>query len=84
MFHLRKEKSSVVYCKSTIYRGFVVPETGIEPARLYGARDFKPLVSTNSTTQALTKNPDFTRDLVERKTRLELATPTLARSCSTN
>lgn len=34
MFYLRKEKSSVVYCKSTIYRGFDVPEAGLEPARL--------------------------------------------------
>ena len=55
MFHLRKEKSSVVYCKSTIYRGFIVPEAGLEPARLYRPRDFKSLVSTNSTTQALTQ-----------------------------
>jgi hypothetical protein len=31
----------------------LVPGAGIEPARPQGARDFKSLVSTNSTTQAL-------------------------------
>ena len=36
--------------------GFLfVPEAGLEPARLYRPRDFKSLVSTNSTTQALTQ-----------------------------
>ena len=31
----------------------LVPRAGIEPARPQGARDFKSLVSTSSTTQAL-------------------------------
>ncbi len=34
MFHLNKEKTSVNACKQTIYRGFHVPEAGLEPARL--------------------------------------------------
>ena len=65
----------------------LVPEAGIEPARPKWAQDFKSGASTYSATQALIlskKNPDFYRDSFERKTRLELATPTLARSCSTN
>ena len=53
VFYLKKEKTSVNACKQTIYRGFRVPEAGLEPARLYRPRDFKSLVSTNSTTQAL-------------------------------
>ena len=55
VFYLKKEKTSVNACKQTIYRGFRVPEAGLEPARLYRPRDFKSLVSTNSTTQALTQ-----------------------------
>ena len=64
----------------------LVPEAGIEPARPKWAQDFKSGASTYSATQALIllqKIPTFYRDF-ERKTRLELATPTLARSCSTN
>ena len=52
-----------------------VPEAGVEPARPQWTQDFKSGASTDSATQAL---------ISERKTRLELATPTLARSCSTN
>ncbi len=47
----------------------------------------KSCVSTSSTTKAsvtdLKKNPKPKFGIFERKTRLELATPTLARSCST-
>ena len=53
---------------------FLVLEAGLEPAQPQWPRDFKSLVSTDSTIRAT----------LERKTRLELATPTLARSCSTN
>ena len=53
---------------------FFVLEAGLEPAQPQWPRDFKSLVSTDSTIRAT----------LERKTRLELATPTLARSCSTN
>ena len=70
----------------TIVNPFFVPEAGIEPARPKWAQDFKSGASTYSATQALIllqKIPTFYRDF-ERKTRLELATPTLARSCSTN
>ena len=65
---------------------FFVPEAGIEPARPKWAQDFKSGASTYSATQAL--NPFYKKSRYssgfERKTRLELATPTLARSCSTN
>ncbi len=50
-----------------------VPGAGLEPAQPQWSQDFKSCVSTNSTIRA-----------TERKTRLELATPTLARLCSTN
>ncbi len=51
----------------------VVPKTGVEPARL-STHAPETCASTNSATWAS----------IERKTRLELATPTLARLCSTN
>ena len=50
-----------------------VPKTGVEPARL-STHAPETCASTNSATWAS----------IERKTRLELATPTLARLCSTN
>ena len=50
-----------------------VPQTGLEPVHPK-IQDFKSCVSTSSTTRAE----------VERKTGLEPATPTLARSCSTS
>ena len=53
---------------------FFVPRTGIEPARL-AARAPETRASTI---------PPPGRRREERKTRLELATPTLARLCSTN
>ena len=64
-----------ISCKSTIYRILLVLEAGLEPAQPQWPRDFKSLVSTDSTIRAALK---------ERKTRLELATLTLARLCSTN
>ena len=51
----------------------IVPKTGVEPARL-STHAPETCASTNSATWAS----------IERKTRLELATPTLARLCSTN
>ena len=63
----------------------LVPGTGIEPARPQWPRDFKSLVSTSSTIRAVKENPPLVRGIfdLERKTGLEPATPTLARSCST-
>ena len=69
-----------------------VPRTGLEPACL-STHAPETCASTNSATWALTnqkpavkKNGEeqITDVLVERKTRLELATLTLARLCSTN
>ena len=51
-------------------------ERDSNPHSHYWPRDFKSLVSTNSTIAATC--------VFERQTRLELATPTLARLCSTN
>ena len=50
----------------------------LNPHGHYCPQDFKSCVSTNSTTKVFSKLES------ERKTRLELATPTLARLCSTN
>ena len=70
----------------------LVPRTGLEPACL-STHAPETCASTNSATWALTnqkpavkKNGEeqITDVLVERKTRLELATLTLARLCSTN
>ncbi len=85
----------------------MVPEAGLEPARRKTARDFKSLVSTNSTTPALNENGGDTRirtgdkdfadpclttwrcrryyahNKMERETRFELATTTLATWSST-
>ena len=62
----------VLYQLSYFRNRFSVPRTGLEPARL-SARAPE--------TRASTIPPP---GHYERKTRLELATPTLARSCSTN
>ena len=51
-------------------------ERDSNPHSHFWPRDFKSLVSTNSTIAATC--------VFERQTRLELATPTLARLCSTN
>ena len=52
----------------------VVPRTGLEPARL----------STLAPETSASTIPPPGQSTFERKTRLELATPTLARLCSTN
>jgi hypothetical protein len=69
----------------------LVPGAGLEPARPQWPQDFKSWVSTNSTIRAgdtivheIIKKNLFDRGFFERKTGLEPATPTLARSCSTN
>ena len=54
---------------------FFVLEGGLEPPQPQWPRDFKSLVSTDSTIRACNR---------ERKTGLEPATLTLARLCSTN
>jgi hypothetical protein len=60
--------------------GFLlVPGAGIEPARPQWTQDFKSCASTNSATWA-----SVYRHKKERETGLGPATPTLARSCSTN
>ena len=53
-----------------------VPRTGLEPARLS--------TLAPETSASTIPPPGHVCYLSERKTRLELATPTLARSCSTN
>ena len=64
----------------------LVPGAGIEPALPQREQDFKSCVSTSSTIRAtlLKKQEERWKPISERKTRLELATPTLARLCSTN
>ena len=57
-------------------------ERDSNPHSHHWPRDFKSLVSTNSTIAAMLSS-QMIGDC-ERKTRLELATPTLARLCSTN
>jgi hypothetical protein len=60
------------------------PGTELNRYSRCGEQDFKSCVSTNSTTGATEKKSRKCGTfLSERKTRLELATPTLARSCST-
>ena len=65
--------------KQLVYRRFkrtLVLEAGLEPAQPQWPKDFKSFVSTI---------PPFEHPITgERKTRLELATLTLARLCSTN
>ena len=64
--------------------GFLItcPGTDLNRYDRCGSQDFKSCVSTNSTTRASKKNPAKAGPS-ERKTGLEPATPTLARSCST-
>ena len=57
----------------------VVPGAGFEPAQEKLPRDFKSLASTNFAIRAT----HIIFKTMERETRFELATPTLARSCST-
>ena len=72
----------------------VVPKTGVEPARLSTPAP-ETCASTNSATWArlnhfaslhrkINVSVGMLSHYVERKTRLELATPTMARLCSTN
>jgi hypothetical protein len=66
-----------------------VPGVGLEPTRPQWSQDFKSCVSTDSTIRAKhsdKKKPDNQSGFLEleRETRLELATLTLARLCSTN
>ena len=79
--------------QSSVYTNFTtcawVPRTGLEPARLSTLAP-ETSASTNSAIWAqyfkdfgLKKSRNLSCSL-ERQTRLELATPTLARSCSTN
>gem|GEM_PF-3787464 len=77
--------------ESPAYPNTDVPGTGIEPVWPQWPQDFKSCVSTYSTTRAPNtllplnvKKHRLATDALERKTRLELATPTLARLCSTN
>ena len=58
----------------------VVPGAGLEPAQEKLPRDFKSLASTNFAIRATLFS---FYNIMERETRFELATPTLARSCST-
>ncbi len=73
------------YVAKILFYKKVVPGAGLEPARSKRARDFKSLASTNSATRAnaLLFNSFLKKEIMERETRFELATPTLARSCST-
>ncbi len=68
------------YKKSSHFCELFVPGAGIEPARSQWPLDFKSSASTNSATWAFTL---FAKSF-ERETGLGPATPTLARSCSTN
>ena len=69
--------------QSSVYTNFTtcawVPRTGLEPAHLAACAP-ETHASTNSAIWAHTHKSKKK----ERKTRLELATPTLARLCSTN
>ena len=61
-----------------------VPKTGLEPARCETHAP-ETCASTNSATWALNLNLSwFNTKMIERKTGLGPATPTLARLCSTN
>ena len=63
-------------------RAAPVPRTGLEPARL---STLAPETSASTIPPpGHLLNTSILRCLIERKTRLELATPTLARLCSTN
>jgi hypothetical protein len=69
-------------------RFFLCPGPELNRHDPCGSQDFKSGVSTNFTTMApdmhIKKNPPpQARGILERKTGLEPATPTLARSCST-
>ena len=69
----------------------VVPGAGLEPAQCYHRGILSPLrlpispsgQRTQKNTPAQTSAPDISTGVMERETRFELATPTLARLCST-
>ena len=66
------------------FKFLLCPGTELNRYDRCGSQDFKSCVSTNSTTGAPKKiHPPEEDGLYERKTGLEPATPTLARSCST-
>ncbi len=69
----------------TIAKTLLVPGAGLEPAQPWSYRILSPacLPFHHLGYKKIKKNPQLVCGL-ERKTRLELATPTLARSCSTN
>ena len=48
MFHRKRELR--IFSRNSLIS--LVPEAGLEPAQRYTPRDFKSLVSTNSTTRA--------------------------------
>ena len=59
------------------------PRRELNPHRPCGPQDFKSCVSTSFTTRAIFQKKSPIMGEPERKTGLEPATPTLARSCST-
>ena len=66
---------------ATVFSIEVVPGAGFEPAQEKLPRDFKSLASTNFAIRATLIF--LKQNKMERETRFELATPTLARLCST-
>ena len=59
---------------------YVDPQSGFARQPLGGGREFDPGMYS----KLIRDEPICDSSLFERKTRLELATPTLARLCSTN
>jgi hypothetical protein len=87
---MKKNQNKKLHSHSASHSDFV-PGAGLEPARPKRSQDFKSRVSTYSTTWACKKNLFLKQNSLpvageglERKTGFEPATPTLARSCSTN
>ena len=60
-----------------------MPRTGFEPVRGYPSQDFKSCASASSATPAKYGKSPTKGELTKRTTRFELATPTMARLCST-
>ncbi len=86
-----KEKTLINYCISAYYQSLKVPGGGLEPPQPLWPLDFKSNVSTIPPSghpvnifKKGKRKTGILRFQCERETRLELATPTLARSCSTN
>ncbi len=73
-------------CNLTITKPLYGARDGIEPVRTFLLTDLKSCVSTIPPPEPkeLSKKPLIAERFEERKTRLELATLTLARLCSTN